>query len=67
MARPPMPKSSAHPEQPRSQAEQSRDDPYLVWLDGPGGDELEAIERAREADGQPWWAERFGDLVAPDA
>ena len=41
-------------------------DPYLAWLDGPGGDELEAIERARERDGQPWWAERFGDLIAPE-
>ena len=40
-------------------------DPYLAALDGALGDELEAIERAREADGQPWWADRFGDLTAP--
>ena len=42
-------------------------DPYLAWLDGPGGDELAVIMAERERDGEPWWIERVGDLVSPAA
>ena len=37
---------------------------YEQALDGALGDEIEAAMAARELDGEPWWADRFGDLVA---
>lgn len=35
---------------------------YFAWLDAGGLDEVFA---ERESDGEPWWVERFGDMIAP--
>ena len=43
----------------------SERDPYEIALDGALGDEIEAAMAEREADGEPYWVERFGDLTAP--